>query len=134
MVVLRTKSNSNKYDESVSQEMPGCFKWVDDTVLFGFVENSNNVSYKRLSNFRIQKDKLYVYRFDCQFSQQTIEKYEKDQLERSSEYRFLTDEVDDGISTELESVTLVNALDAEEEEYEDDSYDYDEYDDDSYYN
>ena len=115
MVVVRTKSNSNKYDESVSQEMPGCFKWVDDTVLFGFVENSNNVSYKRLSNFRMQKDKLYVYRFDCQFSQQTIEKYEKDQLERSSEYRFLTDEVDDGISTELESVTLVNALDAEEE-------------------
>ena len=28
----------------------------------------------------------------------------------------------------------LDALDAEEEEYEDDSYDYDEYDDDSYYN
>lgn len=115
MVVLKTKSNSNKYEESISQEMPECFKWVDKVVLFGFTENSNNIAYKRLSNFQIQEEKLYIYRFDCQLSQESIEDYEQEQMERSSEFRFLTDEADDGTSTELESVTLVNTLDAEEE-------------------
>ena len=115
MVVLKTKSNSNKHEESISQEMPDCFKWENDIVLFGFIDNSNDIAYNRLSNFRIQKEKLYIYRFDCQLSQESIEGYEQEQIERSSEFRFLTDEADDGTSTELESVTLVNTLDAEEE-------------------
>lgn len=68
----------------------------------------------RLQGLTLQSNKLYIYRFDCELPQASLEKFEEDQMERSSEFRFKTDEAD-GNYGGLETITLVSALDAEEE-------------------
>jgi hypothetical protein len=115
MVVIKTKSDSTNINDSIVQEIPGLFKWGDDIISFSFAEDKKDDESNRLSTLRIQQDKLYIYRFDCQLPQESIEEYQNEQMERSSEFRFLTDDADEGTTTELESVTLVNSLDAQEE-------------------
>ena len=108
MVVVESRSNSDDYKESIGIELPGLFEWGDDDrVKFGFSD--------KLSGLSLQEKKLYLYRFDCELPQASLEKYEDDQIERSSEYRFQTDEAE-GDYGGLETVTLVNALEANEED------------------
>ena len=116
MVVLSTKSNSDDVIVSINQELNGLFNRNGKNVTFSFTNNPNdNGKYDHLLNFTLQQDKLYVYRFDCQLPQESIEEFEQEQIERSSEFRFITDEADSSSNTELESVTLVETLDAQEE-------------------
>lgn len=114
MVVVRTKSDSDDVVESINQELDNFFAKEDDVVKFAFANNLNE-DYGHLANFVLQEDKLYVYRFDCQLPQESIEEFEQEQIERSSEFRFLTDEAESSSSTELELATLVETLDAQEE-------------------
>lgn len=116
MVVLNTKSNSNDVIESINQELNGLFNRYGENVIFSFTNIPNdNGKYNHLLNFTLQEDKLYVYRFDCQLPQESIEEFEQEQIERSSEFRFITDEADTSSNKELENVTLVETLDAQEE-------------------
>ena len=116
MVVLNTKSNSDDVIESINQELNGMLNIDGENVTFAFVNNpDDNGKYNRLKNFTLQKDKLYVYRFDCQLPQESIEEFEHEQIERSSEFRFITDEADTSSNTQLELATLVETLDAQEE-------------------
>lgn len=116
MVALRTKSSSDDVIESINQELNGLFNRNGKNVTFAFTNNPNdNGKYNHLANFTLQEDKLYVYRFDCQLPQESIEEFELEQIERSSEFRFLTDEADTSTNTELELATLVETLDAQEE-------------------
>lgn len=108
MIVVETKSDSDDYKESIDNELPGLFKWGDDgRAKFDFSDKLNGLS--------LQEKKLYLYRFDCELPQTSLEKYEADQIERSSEYRFQTDEAECDYGG-LETVTLVNALEANEED------------------
>lgn len=117
MVVVETKSTSNRYVEGIEEELPNLFDWNDgQTVNFKFsVPSETPKPSDRLQGLRLQSKKLYLYRFDCELPQASLEKYEEDQIERSSEFRFQTDEADSNFGG-LETVTLVNALDADEEE------------------
>lgn len=115
MVVLPTKSVSPNSAESINTELPGLLEWKDEkTVVFKFAEEDRLPGAKRLQTFTIQTDKLYIYRFNCELPQSSIDKFAAEQKEHSSEYRFLTDEEDTSYEG-LEFVTLINALDAEEE-------------------
>lgn len=119
MLVTTTQSSSiNNIIESIEEEIPGLFrrKEGDDAeVVFQFADNQNrgNLSIgdnNHLSELIIQKDKLYLYRFDCQLPQTSIEQIEEELKEKSSEFRFLTDDIDNRKSS-LEFATLIEALD-----------------------
>lgn len=114
MVVLQTKSNSDNVIESINQELNGFFIKEGNVVKFASA-NDLRGKYRHLSNFTLQEEKLYIYRFDCQLPHESIKEFEQEQKERSSEFRFLTDEVDTSSNTELEFATLVETLDAQEE-------------------
>ena len=117
MLVVETQSTSEKSTESINQELPGLFDWADaDRVSFKFpVSNELSKDNNRLQELFLQRDKLYIYRFNCELPQSSIEKFEEDQIERSSEFRFQTDEADYNYGG-LENITLINALEANEEE------------------
>lgn len=112
MIVKSSSSNSKKLEERLSEELPGLFLKDGEKLRFG-VNGADDFAdgIRRLS---VQKEKLYLYHFDCEMPQTTIENYVEEMIDRSSEYRFLTDDIIDSNVT-LESVTLVNALDAEEQ-------------------
>ena len=116
MVVVETHSTSDKSIESIGQELPGMFGWTDgDRAVFKFAAKGEKPKDSdRLQGLALQNSKLYVYRFDSELPQSSLEKYEDDQMERSSEFRFQTDEADTSYGG-LETVTLISALDAEEE-------------------
>lgn len=104
MVVVNSKSNASSSIKSLNEELPNLFNKKGKALYF-------KLKNPHLKNLSIQKDKLYIYRFDCEIPSVGIEKYVNDQMERSSEFRFLTDEGSNN-SLSLEKVTLVNALDA----------------------
>ncbi|MCR5037676.1 MAG: hypothetical protein K6A73_10230 [Bacteroidales bacterium] len=115
MLVVETKSNSDNCIESINQELPDLFDWRDGVAGFKFA--APEVLPKdsdRLQGLTLQSEKLYIYRFDCELPQASLEKFEEDQIERSSEFRFQTDEADNNYGG-LETITLVSALEAEEE-------------------
>ena len=43
---------------------------------------------------KLQEEKIFLYHFDHRYTSELLSKFEKEQLERSSEYRFLSDEED----------------------------------------
>mgnify|MGYP003289334550 CR=1 FL=1 len=116
MLVVRTRSQSK--DDiliAINQELPNLLAIKNNDpqiVIFSFAQNT--VAYKRLSTMTIQLDKLYVYRFDCQLPQSSLEQFEDEFRERSSEFRFLTDDVDRK-TIGLEFSTLIEALDPSRE-------------------
>ena len=116
MLVVETKSTTEKCIDSLKQEMPDLFDWSDGIrVGFKFAAPAKiPKDSDRLQGLTIQSNKLYLYRFNCELPQASIEKFEEDQIERSSEFRFQTDEADSNYGG-LETITLINALDAEEE-------------------
>ncbi len=110
MVVIKTKSEEGTLVDCVQKELPGLININNDKAVFAFADGE----YQRLGSFELQQDKLYVYRFDCLLPQSSLEEFAQGQMERSSEFRFLTDDMDTG-NVNLEFVTLVNTLDVEEE-------------------
>lgn len=110
MVVLKANSTNGSLEESIQKELPGFMTVNGDKIVFAFARGE----YQRLSTFELQRDKLYVYRFNCMLPQASLDEFVQGQMERSSEFRFLTDDIDAG-SVNLEFATLVNTLDAEEE-------------------
>lgn len=110
MVVLKANSTNGSLEESIQKELPGFMTVNRDKIVFAFARGE----YQRLSTFELQRDKLYVYRFNCMLPQASLDEFVQGQMERSSEFRFLTDDMDAG-SVNLEFATLVNTLDAEEE-------------------
>lgn len=116
MLVVETKSISENCIESIDQELPDLFDWRDG-VRASFKFAAPEILPKdsdRLQGLTLQSEKLYIYRFDCELPQASLEKFEEDQIERSSEFRFQTDEADNNYGG-LETITLVSALEAEEE-------------------
>lgn len=111
MVALETRSTSEDAFESIQQELPGVFVKRDNAVKFAIGDYEEN---DRLGSLILQEEKLYIYRFDCELPQSSIEEYVHNQMERSSEFRFLTDE-GNNVAVGLEFVTLVSALEADEE-------------------
>lgn len=116
MVVSSSVSETQEVLKHIEETLPGLI--VDnnkDVLMFGFALNNEESSFNRLSKFSIQRDKLYMYYFDCKLPQQSLEKFKDEQMERSSEFRFLTDEADCENGQGLEFVTLVNTFDVQEE-------------------
>lgn len=107
MLVCESKSSGDDIYESICQELPGLFVQNKE---IGFAPQDLSM----LSMLSIQDSKLFIYRFDCQLPQPIIEDSLNDFIERSSEYRFLTEE-EDPYSSSLEDVTLVNALEPVED-------------------
>lgn len=70
-----------------------------------------DVQQNMIDELIIQQEKVYVYSFDTSISQIGIQKYVSEQVERSSEFRFLTDEVEPA-DLDLDNLTLISALDA----------------------
>lgn len=107
MLVCEAKSSGDDIYESICQELPGLFVQNKE---IGFAPQDLSM----LSMLSIQDSKLFLYRFDCQLPQPIIEDSLNDFIERSSEYRFLTED-EDPYSSSLEDVTLVNALEPVED-------------------
>jgi hypothetical protein len=114
--IIIVPSDSDKRDviECMTEVLPGLIYKTEKDIVFGFSKDSVTPGIAHLSEFCMQKDKLYVYHFDCQLPQDAIEKYEEEQRERSSEFRFLTDEADQENGQGLEFVTLVKSFDVQE--------------------
>ena len=110
MVVVKTQSTDSSLEKSIEKELSGLIAFLHGKAFFTIVGGD----YDRLKTFELQREKLYVYRFDCLLPQSTLDEFVQGQMERSSEFRFLTDDADTG-NVNLEFVTLVNTLDAEEE-------------------
>ena len=110
MVVVKTKSTEGTLIDSFQKELHGLMAINDNKAIFAFAEGK----YQRLCSFELQQDKIYIYRFNCMLPQSSLDEFVQGQMERSSEFRFLTDDADTG-NVNLEFVTLVNTLDAEEE-------------------
>lgn len=114
MIVIPSASISLNTMDYINRVLPGLIVEDGDVSVFGFARNRVD-QINRLSNFCLQTDKFYVYHFNCQFPQESLERYKDDQRERSSEFRFLTDEADNENSQGLEYVTLVRSFDVQEE-------------------
>ena len=115
MIVVESLHKRSSLEEMIMHEFPGLFcDTKADEIKFDFVKEKDNLQNDDgISNLKIQKDKLYVYWFDCKLPPSSLEEFEENQRERSSEFRFLTDDADEG-AVKLEEVTLVSALDATE--------------------
>jgi hypothetical protein len=110
MVVVNTKSTEKTLIDSIQKELPGLIDVNDSKVFFAFAVDE----YQRLGSFELPQDKLYIYRFNCLLPQSSLDEFVQGQIERSSEFRFITDDADAG-NVGLEFATLVNTLDVEEE-------------------
>ena len=114
MVVVETQSEKCiTLEDCFQKELPELMSFDGDMIVFDFAKNANDENI-RLQTFELQRDKLYVYRFCDSISQPSLEEFEQEQKERSSEFRFLTDDADTG-NVNLDFVSLVNAFDVEEE-------------------
>ena len=115
MLVVKSESFALTNEEIIKDEFPGLLSFERDSVRFSFAQSVvDQQDFGGISRLSIQTDKLYVYRFDCKLPPSSLDEFGERQKERSSEFRFLTDDADDG-AVNLEDVTLVSALDAEEE-------------------
>ena len=114
MVIVKTRSSEETLLESIEKELPAFIRMDGDKASFAFAQQGGNKPIDRLAAFELQQDKMYVYRFNCLLPQQSLDKFVEDQMERSSEYRFLSDETETG-HKKLEFVTLISTLDKEEE-------------------
>lgn len=113
MVVVKTRSDNAELKDSIAKELPGMMTFGETNATFAFPEVEGGL-YERLTTFELQQEKLYLYRFNCLLPQSSLDEFVQGMMERSSEFRFLTDDSDTG-NVNLEFVTLVNTLDAEEE-------------------
>ncbi len=114
MIVIPSNTERRKAIDCSNELFPGLFDIKEDGIVFGFANTNTQSDMSRLSNFCIQEDKFYVYHFDCELPQESLEKFRDEQRERSSEFRFLTDEYDES-GQNLEFSTLVKSLDPQEE-------------------
>lgn len=113
MLVLKTKSHDKmRLQDILESELPDFFLFDKENIFFKIDKSFD--PFLRCNSLRIQKEKLFVYKFNCKLPAEGIDKYVSDQIERSSEFRFLTDDGNIGSSLNLENITLVNALDADE--------------------
>lgn len=115
MIVIPDTSDTPNVITRINEAFPEFIIEDGEDKVFGFAKNAETAALKRLANFRLQSDKIYIYHFDCQLSQECIERFENEQKERSSEFRFLTDDADSENGKELELVTLINAFDVQED-------------------
>jgi|GEM_PF-2736468 hypothetical protein len=115
MIVIQSESDKRNVRDFIGEVLPGLVNEDSGDIVFDLTEDLRIPYVSHLSNFTIQEEKLYVYHFDCQFSQGSLEKYEEEQRKRSSEFRFLTDEADEENGNGLELFSLVSSLDAREE-------------------
>ena len=114
MIVMQSKPDTRNAIEHINELLPGFIKRHEDTFVFNIPKTTTINGIDRLSNFCIQTEKLYVYHFDCQLPQESLEKFEDEQRERSSEFRFLTDDIDHENGQGLEFATLVQSFDVQE--------------------
>ena len=114
MIVMQSKPDTRNAIEHINELLPGFVKRHEDTFVFNIPKTTTINGIDRLSNFCIQTEKLYVYHFDCQLPQESLEKFEDEQRERSSEFRFLTDDIDHENGQGLEFATLVQSFDVQE--------------------
>ena len=115
MVVVNSQSQSDDWQEAIGEELPGLLDLQNETSRFSFARNRlDGGTANRLASLQLQRDKVYLYKFDCELPPSSLQEFEDNQLERSSEYRFITDDADTG-SVNLSTATLVDALDAVEE-------------------
>lgn len=115
MLVAKSESTAHTNEEIIKDEFPGLLSFQRDCVKFSFAQSMlDHQVFDGICRLSIQTDKLYVYRFDCKLPPSSLDEFGERQKERSSEFRFLTDDAEDG-AVNLEDVTLVSALDAEEE-------------------
>lgn len=119
MIVMKSKPDTRNAIEHINELLPGLIKRDEDTLVFDITKSTTINDLDRLSNFCIQTEKLYVYHFDCQLPQESLEKFEDEQRERSSEFRFLTDDIDHENGQGLEFATLVQSFDVQEESQKD---------------
>ena len=112
MVVVRTQSHSEDWVAAINEELPGLLELHGENSRFAFANrlDGNN----GIATLQLQQEKVYLYRFNCELPPSSLDEFEENQRERSSEYRFLTDDADSG-AVNLSNVTLVDALDAVEE-------------------
>lgn len=56
------------------------------------------IKIEKLEELRLQKEKIFIYQFNHKFSPNLINKFVEEQKERSSEFRFLSDEEDESFN------------------------------------
>lgn len=115
MVVVKTTSDSKDWKASIDEELPGLLDFRGETARFQVEgENQSEAYLERLASLQIQQKKVYLYRFDCELPPSSLQQFEESQKERSSEYRFMTDDYDAGAAN-LSTATLIETLDPIEE-------------------
>lgn len=67
--------------------------------IFTPFQDDNTINYRirieGLNNLKLQQEKFFIYQFDAELSPNLISKFVEEQKERSSEFRFLSDEEDE---------------------------------------
>lgn len=111
MLVLETNPTNKDVIDFVKEQLPDLFIGQGNGQNISFSDKLND-DYRFVSNFELQREKLYVYQFDCMLPKSTVVDYVQKQMEKGSEYRFISE--DDMNLVNLEDLTLVNALDVEE--------------------
>jgi hypothetical protein len=76
------------------------------------IDNGLNIriKLKEYSNLKLNKSKLFVYQFDAKHSPNLVEKFVDEQKEKSSMFRFLSDE-DDELFDDFEKITFESNFD-----------------------
>lgn len=111
MLVIKTGSEKKEIIDYIKEELPGLFV-SNGMEQHLSISDSLDDEYRVVSSLELQKEKLYLYQFDCLLPESSIVNYVQEQIEKSSEYRFMSE--DDMSLVSLESLTLVNTLNVEE--------------------
>lgn len=103
MIVCKDLSKKVGVRDIIEDKLPGLLKRNNNDSKDVF-----NVKISENKYLTVQQEKVFVYMFNCQLPVHSIDKFEKEQKVRSSEFRFCTEEDINTIS--LEDVQLIDAM------------------------
>ena len=95
LFVIKGNGKPESVEAFVKNKMVGLLE-IEDSGIYKISSVSESQS-----ELKLQKEKVFLYYFDHGFSSDLLSKFEKEQKERSSEFRFLSDEEDENFKDEL---------------------------------
>lgn len=86
----QTKNETHILNYFVHKYLSSIFMPFQDDGIINY-----KIQIEGLDNLKLQQEKFFIYQFDADLSPNLISKFVEDQKERSSEFRFLSDEEDE---------------------------------------
>lgn len=102
--------NSLNIKDKLHANLPKLLNFADENKPIFFNPTKKELLNKKLASLCLQKEKIFIYEFNCELPISILEKFVQEQKNKSSEFRFLSDEEDEGFSS-FDKVYLIDTFD-----------------------